>query len=152
MFQMHRLLVAGAVVAGSLWLAPSLASATTGGCLIPSAAASQYMSVTGSNIVNNLSSDLRICHNQCEMLRQGCARVADTAMKCVVASAKADENSAIRECNGLSGSSKSSCKDSAKGNLKSIFQFVRSDKSNNALPFCESSFQSCLSQCGVSED
>ena len=118
-----------------------------GGCPIPSAAVSQYMSVTGPTILDNLSSDLRICHNQCEELKRGCERVSKTAVRCVLASANAEEGSAVRNCNTLSGSSQKACKDSAKANMKSVFEFVRSDRDNNARPLCASQFESCLSSC-----
>ena len=151
MFQMHRLLVAGAVVAGSLWLAPSLTSATTGSCLVPSAAVSQYLSVTGSTIINNLSSDLNICKNQCQQLRNGCLNVSKSAVRCVKSSTKADLDAQSHGCNDLSGESKQSCKSSVSSSRKSVTDFLNSDH-QSAESSCESAFQGCLADCGQSED
>jgi hypothetical protein len=151
MFQMHRLLVAGAVVAGSLWFAPSLTSATTGSCLIPSAAVSQYLSVTGANIVNNLSSDVNICKNQCQQLRNGCLNVVKSAVRCVKASTKADLDAQSHGCNDLSGESKQSCKSSVSSNRKGIADFINGDR-QSAETSCENAFESCLADCTQSED
>ena len=151
MFRLNRLLVAGAVVVGTLALAPFLSSATTGGCAVPSAAASQYMSVTGNNIINNLSSNLQICKNQCQQLRNGCQNVVKSAVRCVKVSNKADTSGRSRACNDLTGDSKQSCKDSAKSNSDAILSFISSDR-QSAESFCESQFQACLSDCTNSED
>ncbi len=151
MFQMHRLLVAGAVVAGSLWFAPSFSSATTGGCLVPSAAVSQYMSSTGSNILNNLSSNLQICKNQCQEMRNGCDNVNKSAVRCVKVSSKADSQGQARACNELTGESKQACKEAQKSNQDAILSFLHDDR-QSADSFCESQFQNCLASCGQSED
>src|SRR5262245_6083564 len=151
MFRMHRLLVAGAVVAGSLWLAPSLTSATTGSCLIPSAAVSQYLSVTGNQILNNLSSNLNICKNQCQQLRNGCLNVDKSAVRCVKASTKADLDAQSHGCNDQSGESKQACKSSVASNRKSIGDFINSDR-QSAESSCENAFQGCLSDCEGNED
>jgi len=151
MFRLNRLLVAGAVVVGTLALAPWLSSATTGGCAVPSAAVSQYLSVTGNSILNSLSSNPQICKNQCQQLRNGCQNVVKSAVRCVKVSNKADSSGQARACNDLTGSSKQSCKDSVKSNSDAILNFISSDR-QSAESTCESAFQSCLADCAGSED
>jgi len=146
MFQLHRLLVAGAVVVGTLSLAPSISLATTGSCLVPSSAASQYMSISGSNILNDLSSDLSTCHNQCEDLRKGCNQVLESAIKCVLGSTTAELDAEDENCQDLSGQSQKSCRDSVSDSQSSLRSFLRSD-GNSARNFCQAQFDSCLSDC-----
>jgi hypothetical protein len=139
-----------AVAAGSV-LTPQPSCATTGGCLIPTAAVSLYLDVTGSDILSGLSSNVRRCREQCDELLNGCQGVVKAAQRCVKAAAGAETDADERGCGDLSKPESGACKRDARGEEQSIFGFVKDDASN-ALSNCFEAHDDCNFDCEETED
>lgn len=150
MLRLSRWLLAAsfgcALVAGALALRPTEACATTGGCLVPSFAVSQYLNSVGFDIRANLSSNVGICIEQCKELFRGCRDVAKAAEKCVFGAEGADSDAEKHGCKDL-GSGSRSCQQDVKSDERSFREFVTSDK-RSADGTCHSEFVDCSSSCG----
>jgi hypothetical protein len=136
-----------ALVAGALALRPTDACATTGGCFVPSFAASVYLDSVGSDIVSNLSPNLGRCHEQCQELFRGCRDVTKAAEKCIFGAEGADSDAEKHGCNDLSGSAVGSCQQAVKSGEQDFREFVKNDK-RSAEGTCQSALGSCTSSCG----
>jgi hypothetical protein len=134
-----------AVAAGSLF-SPQPSCATTGGCLIPTFAVSQYLNVTGNDILSGLSSNVRRCREQCDELLNGCQGVVKAAERCVKAAAGAETDADERGCNDLSKPDAGPCKRDARSEEREIFGFV-SDDASNAIDDCFDAHDDCNLDC-----
>jgi hypothetical protein len=146
------LLVAGFVtaVAAGTFVTPESVCATTGGCSIPTFAVSQYMSVTGNNILNDLAFDESICKEQCDELKNGCDGVANAAAKCTLASIGADADAEERGCAEgpvVAGGGAGECKQSVRAGYKEFQSFISNDKAS-ALDNCQAIGDDCEDSCG----
>jgi hypothetical protein len=154
MLKRSRVLMLGAFVsaiAAGTFFSPEPTCATTGGCPIPTLMVSNYLGTTGSSIQSNLSPNLKRCSEQCDELLNGCQGVAAAAEKCALESFGADSAADERGCNDLSKPASGECKQSARSNLNDFTDFIKQDKAN-ALVNCQNAHDSCLSNCGQSED
>jgi hypothetical protein len=141
-------LVAGvfvvAAAAGSFFT-PEPSCATTGGCLIPTFAVSQYLSVTGSAITGDLSSNVKRCKEQCDEMLHGCDGVVDAAVRCVRSAADAQSDAQKRGCMDL-GSGGGDCKKENRNDLKGLLGFL-DDDAENASNTCDSAREECRAGC-----
>ena len=143
----------GAVAAGT-FLAPSTVCATTGGCLVPSLAVSQYLSTIGNNILFDLASNENICKEQCDELANGCVGVANAAAKCALRSVSSEAQADVAGCKEDQpavqgeggGSGQGQCKRSVRSGFQSFQDFINSDQSS-AQDNCENARQNCISSC-----
>jgi hypothetical protein len=142
----------GAVAAGALF-APTTVCATTGGCLIPTFAVSQYLSTIGNNILFDLASNEKICKEQCDELANGCVGVANAASKCALRSVSSEAQADAAGCKddqpavqGGGGSGQGECKRGVRSGFQSFQDFIASDQSS-AQDDCEAARQNCISSC-----
>ena len=151
------LLLAGFVsaVAAGTFLSPASVCATSGGCFVPTFAVSTYLSSVGTDIVNDLASDISICKEQCDELANGCVGVANAAHRCSLASAGAESGAEERGCAETpvvaGGSPSGNCKKSVRASLREFQDFLSSDRTS-ALATCAEAGDSCEASCGQSED
>ena len=146
------LLAAGFVtaVAAGTFLSPTSVCATTGGCLFPTLAVSQYQNTIGNDIQNNLSSNVGRCREQCDEAFNGCTGVANAAEDCVLESIEADAGAQVRGCNDLSSPSSGVSKQSTRDGLREFSNSVKNDK-KSAIANCENLKANCHSLCGQSK-
>jgi len=153
MLKRSRLLLAAGfvtAVAAGTFLSPTSVCATSGGCFFPTFAVSLYVDTVGLDIVNDLSSNLKRCSEQCDELLNGCQGVAAAAERCVLESFGAESGAEERGCNDLSKPASGDCKNSTRENLRSLTDAVKDDKSS-ALVDCQNAHDNCLGNCGQIE-
>jgi hypothetical protein len=156
MLKRSRVLLVGVfvcAVAAGTFLTPASVCATTGGCLVPSFAVSQYLGSIGSGILSSLSSTPKICRDQCVDLLKGCNQVAEGAFKCAFGAGDSDIAADDEGCRDLSpGSAIRECRSNLDSNRQGFLDFLRGDL-ESARNACRNAHDSCLADCeGPSEE
>jgi hypothetical protein len=146
-----------AALAAGTFLTPSPTCATTGGCLVPSFAVSQYLGIIGSDILSNLSPNENHCKKQCDDLVDGCKGVADAAYRCTTRARTADLRAEERGCGDTpllnaigpagGGSGAAQCKHDRRTQLANDLAALEQDR-RSAQETCENQRPGCLADCG----
>lgn len=147
-----RFLLIGAfvcAVGAGTFPSPASVGATTGGCQIPTLAVSNYLGTIGNDILNNLSSNLQRCRNQCDELYAGCKGVAEAAEKCSLEAIGADLGAEKHGCGDSEAPGE--CKQSVRSGVSEFTSFLRNDKAS-AVSTCQNAHQNCLDDCEGNED
>jgi hypothetical protein len=130
------------------------ARATTGGCLVPTDAVSEFTEDFFDAIFfewGDLSENESTCKKQCNDYRDGCMQVAKKSDQCFKAAWKSIFDGVSRECKDLSDKSdRKSCSKSFKAIEDEGLEELKEDKSL-ARAFCKDEHDDCRDACSLSK-